>query len=186
MATPTQAGGVSLANGSQGDGYPLGFDRAPSWALAVAVQDDFNADDRSDILWRNDNGSLAIWTMNGTAITSGNNIASSPDATWHVNGGGDYKWWRQRPTFSGARQCSASRVAYEGLKHSFSANIASSPEAIWHIQGHHLTSYDRRNPGATRSADVQYDLPCTAGGPRLPMKVSNRKSLTGQFASACA
>jgi hypothetical protein len=90
MATPTQAGGVGLANGSQGDGYPLGFDRAPSWALAVAVQDDFNADDRSDILWRNDNGSLAIWTMNGTAITSGNNIASSPDATWHVNGVGDY------------------------------------------------------------------------------------------------
>ena len=54
------------------------------------MQDDFNGDGRSDILWRNDNGSLAIWTMNGTAVTSGNNIASSPDATWHVNGVGDY------------------------------------------------------------------------------------------------
>src|SRR5205823_222819 len=31
---------------------------------------DFNGDGRADILWRNDDGSLATWVMNGSALES--------------------------------------------------------------------------------------------------------------------
>jgi serralysin len=48
---------------------------------------DFNRDGSSDILWRNDNGALAEWLMNGTAVTQSltpafNGAAVSPDATF--------------------------------------------------------------------------------------------------------
>ena len=38
----------------------------PSWH--VVEIGDFNDDARADILWRNDNGSMAEWFMKGTAI----------------------------------------------------------------------------------------------------------------------
>ncbi len=48
---------------------------------------DFNGDSNSDILWRNDNGTMAEWLMNGTTITqsvtpSSGALPISPDATW--------------------------------------------------------------------------------------------------------
>ena len=43
------------------------------WHIA-AVQD-FNADVKNDILWRNDSGAVAEWNMNGTAIASVGTVA---------------------------------------------------------------------------------------------------------------
>jgi ELWxxDGT repeat protein len=48
---------------------------------------DFNGDGSSDILWRNDNGSMSEWLMNGTTISqsltpTSNGAAVSPGATW--------------------------------------------------------------------------------------------------------
>jgi Ca2+-binding RTX toxin-like protein len=52
---------------------------------------DFNGDGKSDILWRNDYGSVALWQMNGATVTSGS-LTSVPDLdlSWKVAGIGDF------------------------------------------------------------------------------------------------
>jgi len=59
----------------------------PDATWHVVQVGDFNGDGSSDILWRNDSGTMAEWLMNGTTIsqtltpTSGGS-AVSPGATW--------------------------------------------------------------------------------------------------------
>ena len=55
------------------------------------VRNDFNGDGKSDILWRNDFGSVALWQMNGATVTSGS-LTSVPniDASWKAAGTGDF------------------------------------------------------------------------------------------------
>jgi FG-GAP-like repeat len=67
----------------------------PGLSWSVAGTGDFDGDARDDILWRNADGSLQEWLMNGTTITSskaptfqGSTI--SPDASWSVAAMGDF------------------------------------------------------------------------------------------------
>ena len=46
----------------------------PAWH-AVGARD-FNGDGKADILWQNDNGTPAIWLMNGTSIIGGGALAN--------------------------------------------------------------------------------------------------------------
>ena len=54
-------------------------------------RNDFNGDYKSDILWRNDNGSIALWTMNGATVKS-SSLTSVPalDNSWKTAGTGDF------------------------------------------------------------------------------------------------
>jgi hypothetical protein len=61
----------------------------PDASWSVAGVGDFNFDARTDILWRNDNGALAEWMMNGNRIVatttpSFGGSAEAPDASWHT------------------------------------------------------------------------------------------------------
>jgi hypothetical protein len=61
----------------------------PDASWHVVEIGDFNGDGRSDILWRNDNGTLSEWLMSGTTINqtvtpAANGIAASPDNTWAI------------------------------------------------------------------------------------------------------
>src|SRR4029077_5443289 len=82
-------------------------------AAPWSTPNDYNDDGISDVLWRNNSTeSLATWLMNGSAITSGNNVTSdgstvTPDSTWSVAGTGDFNGdgtadvlWRQSTTGS--------------------------------------------------------------------------------------
>ena len=67
----------------------------PDASWSVAGIGDFDADGNSDILWRNSNGTLAEWFLNGTNLIGSNTITSgdvavAPDATWHVVEIGDF------------------------------------------------------------------------------------------------
>jgi ELWxxDGT repeat protein len=67
----------------------------PDASWSVAGIGDFNGDGNRDILWRDTSGEVAIWTMNGTAITGGGDLTSGgasvrPDASWSVAGIGDF------------------------------------------------------------------------------------------------
>jgi FG-GAP-like repeat len=55
------------------------------------TRNDFNGDYKSDILWRNDNGSIAIWQMNGSSVTS-SSLTSTPTlpSSWKTAGTGDF------------------------------------------------------------------------------------------------
>jgi FG-GAP-like repeat len=59
--------------------------------LTIPTRNDFNGDGKSDILWRNDYGSVAVWQMNGATVTS-SSLTSVPniDASWKVAGTGDF------------------------------------------------------------------------------------------------
>jgi hypothetical protein len=67
---------------------------APDVSWSVAGAGDFNFDGMSDLLWRNSNGQLALWTMNGSTVASSGFVTSggpavAPDASWSVAGIGD-------------------------------------------------------------------------------------------------
>jgi hypothetical protein len=53
----------------------------PSWR--VEGIGDFNADGRSDILWRNENGEVAIWEMNGISVIGGGSLPD-PGLSWRL------------------------------------------------------------------------------------------------------
>jgi hypothetical protein len=46
---------------------------------------DFNGDGKSDILWHDSSGDIAIWYMNGTAIGSGSGLGTMP-TSWTIQG----------------------------------------------------------------------------------------------------
>jgi trimeric autotransporter adhesin len=59
--------------------------------LYTPTRNDFNGDKKSDILWLNDYGSVALWQMDGSSRTSGS-LTSVPDidASWKNAGTGDF------------------------------------------------------------------------------------------------
>jgi hypothetical protein len=77
-----QMDGASLVlGGFANSGTPV----TPDWHIAGVG--DFSGDGKSDILWRNDDGRIAEWNMNGTTIVGGgfvnNSIPVAPD--WIVS-----------------------------------------------------------------------------------------------------
>jgi SdrD B-like domain/Subtilase family/CARDB/FG-GAP-like repeat/Cadherin domain/RTX calcium-binding nonapeptide repeat (4 copies) len=52
------------------------------------VRNDFNGDGKSDLLWRNDDGSVATWQMNGSTVTPKPIENLTPD--WQIAGTGDF------------------------------------------------------------------------------------------------
>jgi len=71
-----------------GGGANLPF-TGPTWH-AKAVTDFNNAGPAdSDILWQNDNGTLALWQMQGTTILSQQNLPD-PGMGWHANFANDF------------------------------------------------------------------------------------------------
>jgi uncharacterized delta-60 repeat protein len=58
---------------------------------SILNRTDFNNDGKSDILWRNDFGSVALWQMNGATVTSGS-LTSFPnlDPSWKAASTGDF------------------------------------------------------------------------------------------------
>jgi hypothetical protein len=51
----------------------------------VAETGDFDGNGKSDILWRDTSGDIAIWYMNGTTIASGTGLGTMP-TTYTIQG----------------------------------------------------------------------------------------------------
>ena len=50
---------------------------------------DFTGNGFSDLLWQNNDGTPAIWEMNGTNVIGGGAL-SNPGSAWHLIGTGDF------------------------------------------------------------------------------------------------
>ncbi len=80
ITSPTTSGGTTVT---------------PNASWSIAGFGDFNGDNTTDILWRQNNGTLAEWLVEGSTITSSQSptfhgdIVSS-DASWSVAGTGDF------------------------------------------------------------------------------------------------
>jgi hypothetical protein len=82
---------VTLTLSAAPTGYALGTATAK---VTIADNDvapprnDFNGDGKSDILWRNTDGSVATWQQNGSIATSGS--VGKLTADWTIAGTGDF------------------------------------------------------------------------------------------------
>ncbi len=92
---------------------------------------DFNGDGKSDLLWRNDAGAVAIWEMNEGTVLRGHSLGAVP-ANWHIAGTGDFNGdhmsdilWRN----------DAGTVAIWNMNDGsvLSGNSPGSMPADWHI-----------------------------------------------------
>jgi hypothetical protein len=57
--------------------------------LTMSIKNDFGSDRKSDILWRNSNGDVALWEINGASI-QGASIVSSVSNSWTINETADF------------------------------------------------------------------------------------------------
>jgi hypothetical protein len=60
-----------------------------AWVFVQSAAHDFNGDGKSDILWRDTSGNVAMWLMNGGAVSSGVSVATVP-TTWSIVGQRDF------------------------------------------------------------------------------------------------
>ena len=110
-----------------------------SWS--VAGIGDFNGDGRKDVLWRNSDGTLIEWDMNGSTVASSNLVmggAIKPDASWNVAGIGDFNHdgnadmlWRRSDGTLAEWLMNGSTIASSGVI-TF-GGVAVTPDASWHI-----------------------------------------------------
>ena len=117
----------------------------PDASWNVAGLGDFNGDGKSDILWRNNNGALVDWTMNGSQITASQNVtlggsSVAPDTSWNVAGFGDFNGdgktdilWRNTNgtlvdwTMNGSQIASSQDITLGGSP--------TMPDASWSVAG---------------------------------------------------
>ena len=117
----------------------------PGSTWSVAGIGDFNGDGDDGLLWRNSNGSLATWLMDGSTIQSSaaptyQGSAVSPDSSWSVAGIGDFTGngdddilWRQSSgalalwLMNGSTITSSQTVTYQGSP--------VNPDSSWSVAG---------------------------------------------------
>jgi hypothetical protein len=120
-----------------------GAQASPDASWSIAGIGDFSGDGKSDILWRNANGTLIDWTMNGSQITSNQDVTLggspvTPDASWNIVGIGDFNGdgksdilWRNTSgtlidwTMNGSQVASTQEVTLQGSP--------ATPDASWQI-----------------------------------------------------
>lgn len=58
--------------------------------FALVNQKGFSDRGKNDVLWRNSNGAVTVWYMDGFNVVGGGNLSSSPGTAWKLNGTGDF------------------------------------------------------------------------------------------------
>jgi len=89
-------------------------------SIGVSVVSDFGGNGTSDILWRNANGAVLLWQMNGRSIASQNTVAVV-GSSWNIVGNGDFNGdgdadilWRNTDGSVLLWQMNGSQIASEG------------------------------------------------------------------------
>jgi hypothetical protein len=114
---------------------------AVSYDWKVRGVGDFNGDGRADILWRNDNGQVAIWYMDG-AIRAGDVLTGGidPSHAWDIQGIADFNGDQQADilwrSVDGVLGMWFSGLYENGPVFPAWGNIAGANATLdWHVQG---------------------------------------------------
>ncbi len=128
---------ANLDNVHQGHTVNVILDAAQSAGTTITLQGnygitgDFNGDGMSDILWRNDNGYVGMWEMNGTQVQTGVGVAGQ-STDWNVVGIGDFNGdgnddilWRKDDGYVGMWEMNGPRFKPEWV------SPRSQPTGMW-------------------------------------------------------
>jgi CARDB/FG-GAP-like repeat len=113
---------------------------APSGSAVAKL--DFNHDGSSDVVWRNANGALALWEVNGGAVSgsafTSNGALVAPDSSWSVAGISDFNGdgkadvlWRNTAGQLADWTMSGSAIASSGFVN-VNGTIAA-PDPSWNV-----------------------------------------------------
>jgi hypothetical protein len=133
---------TALANGgfvvtwSGPDGSGLGV-KAQVFGLNLpqALANDFNGDGHSDILWQNTDGTAAVWTVDGTSLIAGGNVAFNPGAAWHVIGSGDFGGDGKSDILWQHADGTVAAWQMDGINLVSGGSVAFNPGPSWHAIG---------------------------------------------------
>ena len=96
---------------------------------------DVNGDGKTDVIWRNDNGGVAVWKMNGSQVTGaaivgsiGNEWQFSTTADFNNDGKSDLLWYQPGNNSLAIWQMNGTQVQS-------AAAIVGSIGADWHLVG---------------------------------------------------
>jgi hypothetical protein len=105
-----------------------------STAVLSDTHADFNGSATGDILWRNDNGTVGQWLLNGAASPATAQIGGAQPAAWKIKGIGDFNGdgnadilWRHDGGDIGTWHMNGAAVV--------STQAFANAPNIWHIQG---------------------------------------------------
>jgi hypothetical protein len=106
---------------------------SPAWH--VIGSGDFNGDNKSDILWQNNNGSVGVWLMDGLTVLSHNVIDGNPGPAWHVIGAGDFNADGNSDILWQNNNGTAGIWLMNGLNVTTMATPGSNPGPSWNVIG---------------------------------------------------
>ena len=99
-STPTSTSSVPLCHfplvaqysgqGSTSNASSFNCVQGPEWTRPAQVAThDFNADNNSDVLWRDSSGNVGMWLMNGTSVLQATTLGNVPN-NWSIVGQRDF------------------------------------------------------------------------------------------------
>ena len=104
----------------------------PTWHVAGAA--DFNGDGKADILWQNDNGQAAIWTMDGMNPTAGGAVGPNPGPSWHVKDAADFNGDGKADILWQNDSGQAAIWAMDGMNLTGGTTVGPNPGPSWHVK----------------------------------------------------
>jgi hypothetical protein len=152
--TLTRSGNSLIVSGPDGTDTLTNIEKLQfsDVTMTLPLRDDFNGDDKGDILWRTDGGSLAVWGIDGTRISSsgfvnnGTAAVGAPGPDWHVVDGADYDGdskadilWRTDSGSLAIWEMDGTRIKFQGYVNDGSAAVGA-PGPDWHVAG--LADFD--------------------------------------------
>jgi hypothetical protein len=108
------------------------FNPGPTWHIKGTG--DFNGDGKSDILWQGQDGTAAVWLMDGTTATFAGAVGSNPGPTWEIKGTGDFNGDGKSDILWQGQDGTPAIWTMDGT-HVLSVGVAGSfnPGADWHV-----------------------------------------------------
>jgi Ca2+-binding RTX toxin-like protein len=110
-------------------------DRSVSLPPAKVVFADFDNTGSSDVIWQNDDGTPAIWTMDGFQQLGGSPVGGNPGTSWHIKGAGDFNGDGYADILWQNDSGAANIWTMNGFNQLDGSYVGGNPGTSWHIKG---------------------------------------------------